>query len=160
MRVRFIYSRRRFTLTLCALVLGLTGCSSIEPLPKVNLQEPGWTAKQGQAIWHLEHGTREVAGDLIVATGPNDQAFVQFSKTPFPLVIAQSDRTRWSVEFPPQNKRYSGRGKPPQRLIWLYLPQSISGKPPPANWTWQEAAGQWHLTNRANGESVEGYFSP
>ncbi|HVV71537.1 MAG TPA: hypothetical protein VHI52_08570, partial [Verrucomicrobiae bacterium] len=64
-----------------------------------------------------------------------------------------------SVEFPPQNKHYAGRGAPPKRLIWLYLPRVLSGQPPPKNWVWQQDNTRWHLENRANGESIEGYFN-
>lgn len=142
-----------FALVLCA------GCKTPAPLPKVNLQEPGWTVRQGQAVWRLEHGTREIAGDLIVANGPEDRSFVQFSKSPFPLVIAQSTAHQWAVEFPPQNKHYAGRGQPPLRLIWLYLPRVLSGKAPPKGWIWRQDAMQWHLENPASGESLEGYFN-
>ncbi len=138
---------------------GLTGCATVHPLPKVNFQQPGWTVHEGQAVWRLEHGSREIAGDLLLATGPGDQAFVQFSKTPFPLVIAQTDENRWQVEFPPQNKNYSGRGRPPKRIIWLYLARVLAGEPAPPHWLWRDDHGQWHLENRATGESVEGYFN-
>ena len=148
--------RRVFSAFLAVL---FCSCASITPPPKVNLQEPGWTVRQGQAVWHLAQGGREVAGDLVVATGSNVRSFVQFSKTPFPLAIAQSDRTRWSVEFPPQNKHYSGRGKPPQRVIWFYLARALSGNGLPPHWTWHQDAEQWTLTNEATRESVEGYFN-
>jgi len=153
------FGRLAALLGVVTLTWGLAGCATVGPMPKVNLQEPGWTVRQGQAVWRLEHGSREIAGDLLVATGPNGHDFVQFSKTPFPLVVAQSTKDRWTAEFPPQNKRYSGRGKPPKRLIWLYLPRVLSGQPPPKNWLWRQNGTQWHLENRANGESIEGYFN-
>ena len=142
-----------------AALLALVGCQTTAPLPQVNLAEPGWKVLQGQAVWRPEHGTREIAGDLIVATGPADRSFVQFSKSPFPLVIAQGTANRWSIEFPPQNKHYAGRGKPPLRLIWLYLPRVLAGEPPPKGWIWRADAAQWHLENTATGESLEGYFN-
>ena len=143
---------------LAALAASVSGCATVPPHPKVDLQEPGWTVRQGQAVWRMEHGTREITGDLLVATGPKDRTFVQFSKTPFPLVIAQRDRNRWEVEFPPQSKHYSGRGQPPKRIIWLYLARVVAGEPPPQNWTWRNENGRWQLANRATVESVEGYF--
>ena len=146
-------------LLLVTLAGGLAGCATVGPIPKVNLQEPGWNVRQGQAVWRLAHGTREIAGDVVVATGPDARAFVQFSKTPFPLVIAQSTKTQWQVEFPPQNKHYAGRGEPPKRIIWLYLPRVLSGQPPPEHWTWQEDPTHWRLENRETGESIEGYFN-
>ncbi len=125
----------------------------------MDLKEPGWTVHQGQAVWRLPHHGREIAGDLLVATRPNGEAFVQFSKTPFPLVTARAQPNQWEADFPPQNKSYSGRGQPPQRLIWLYLPRMLAGQAPPRNWSWQESPQGWHLENRTTGESVDGYFS-
>jgi hypothetical protein len=145
--------------SVAALVLVLASCATVGPIPKVNLQEPGWTVRQGQAVWHLEHGSREVAGDLMVAIGPDERAFVQFSKTPFALVIAQSTKNQWAIEFPPQNKHFAGRGKPPERLIWLYLPRALLGRPLPAHWTWQDDGAHWRLENAKTAEFVEGYFN-
>ena len=111
-------------------------------------------------IWRLPHGQREIAGDVMVATKANgDGAFVQFSKTPFPLVIGQASADRWQVEFPPQNRRYAGRGRPSKRLIWLYLPRVLSGEPPPKNWIWHQDTNGWRLENTATGESLEGFFN-
>lgn len=146
-------------LLLIVSLLACCGCRSLQPLPQVNVMAPGWTVHQGQGVWRLPHNQREIAGDLLVATGPDDRSFVQFSKSPFSLVIAQSTPTQWEAEFPPQNKHYAGRGNPPLRLIWLYLPRVLTGKPPPKGWTWQQNDMQWHLENPATGESVEGYFN-
>jgi hypothetical protein len=63
------------------------------------------------------------------------------------------------VELPPQNKYYAGKGRPPSRLIWLYLPLLLAGETPPKNWSWRQDRNQWHLENCATGESVEGYFA-
>lgn len=142
-------------------LLGLSGCvcAPAKPWPQINLKAPGWTVRQGQALWRLPHGTREIAGDLVVADRTDGEAFVQFSKEPFPLVVAQSTAHRWKVEFPPQNKHYSGRGAPPKRLIWLYLPRVLAGQPPPAHWTWHRDNSGWQLKNDTTGESLEGYFN-
>src|ERR1043166_898935 len=92
------------------LVLAAISCRTGPPLPPANLQQPGWQVRQGQAVWRLPHGQREIAGDVMVATKANgDGAFLQFSKTPFPLVIGQASADRWQMEFPPQNRRYAGR---------------------------------------------------
>jgi len=151
------FNRRLIVL---APIFGLAACASVGRLPKVNLQEPGWTVRQGQAVWHLDHGTREIAGEVMVATGFNGRTFVQFSKSPVPLVIAQSDRDGWDIEFPPEHRHYAGRGEPPKRLIWFHFARVVSGEQAPHNWSWQSEAVQWRLENRATGESLEGYFNP
>lgn len=148
-------------LALTLLAPGLTGCRSLSVhIPAANLQESGWTVRQGQAVWRIPTGSREIAGEVLVATKPDGGAFVQFTKSPFPLVIAQATHDRWEIEFPPQNKHYSGRGAPPKRIIWLYLPRMLQGRPPPRNWTWKEDSSGWQLRNGSNGEAIEGYFDP
>ena len=141
-------------------VLIICGCAGLSrSLPPVDLKQPGWVVHQGQAVWKLPHSQRDVAGDVTVALGPDDRSFVQFSKTPFPLVIGQTTAKRWQVEFPPQNKHYIGSGAPPLRAMWLYLPRVLAGKPPPAKWTWSNSNGNWRLANPKSGESIEGFFS-
>jgi hypothetical protein len=128
-------------------------------LPPVSLKEPGWKVHQGQAVWTLPDRKSDIAGEVVVATGPEEKSFVQFSKSPFTLVIGQANATHWEVEFPPQNKRYAGPGSPPKRLIWLYLPRILAGEPPPPNWTWRNLEGTWRLENGNTGEALEGFFA-
>ena len=148
-------------LCLALLLTGLSfGCRSVPPLPAVDLKEPGWTVHQGQAVWKRGPEMPEIAGEILVATRPNGRAFVQFSKNPFPLVIAQRTSNTWQVETPTDGKRYSGHGTPPARLIFLHLANVLSGSPPPKGWTWQKANDNgWRLTNPSRGESLEVFFA-
>ena len=101
----------------------------------------------------------EIAGEILLATNPNGRVWVQFSKNPFPLLIAQSAPHRWEVDAPPENKHYSGHGDPPKRLIFLYLPSVFSGHPPPKGWTWRpSSANSGRLENPSTGESLEVFF--
>jgi hypothetical protein len=145
-------------LVLLVAFLSAGGCRTTQPLPAANLQEPAWTVRNGQAVWHLTQGNREIAGDVLVATRSDGESFLQFSKTPFPLVIGRATSDRWQVSFPPQNKHYSGHGKPPVRVLWLYVPRALSGQPLPSTLSWHEDADGWKLENRSNGEAIEGYF--
>jgi hypothetical protein len=138
-------------------VLCVLGCRTT-PLPPVNLKEPGWTVRSGQAVWHLPKGQSEIAGDVLVATRADGEGFVQFSKTPFPLVSGRITSKRWEVEFPPQNKHYAAPGNPPVRVLWLYLPKSMSGQKLPSKLSWHQDANGWRLENSGSGEKVEGYW--
>lgn len=150
----------RFLALAFGLAVTVSGCSAFRArFPPANLQEAGWTLREGQAVWQSPGRKSEIAGELLVATKADGRALVQFTKSPFPLVIAQATPERWEVEFPPQHKRYAHRGNPPKRLIWLYLPRVLSGQPPPKNWTWREADSGWRLENHGNGEALEGYFN-
>jgi len=136
------------------------GCASISPLPPANLKDPVWTVREGQAVWKAKRDAPEIAGEILVATQPDGRAFVQFTKTPFPFVIAQATTNSWQIESPTQNKRYSGPGRAPGRLIWLQLPAALTGRPPPKPWSWQRKENNgWLLENGKSGESLEGYFT-
>jgi hypothetical protein len=143
----------------CFLALATTGCRTVAPLPAVNLEEPGWTVRQGQAVWRPGRGAPEIAGEILVAWR-GERAFVQFSKPPFPLVTAQKTARAWELEVPAENRRYSGPGKPPRRLIWLHLPEILDGGPPPRGWSWKVLGeGGWRLESQKDGQSLEGYFA-
>jgi len=148
------------SLLLSAMLLSFSGCQTVPPLPAINLQEPGWSVREGQAVWRLKRGAREIAGEVLLATRLDGRVFIQFTKNPFPIVIAQSTATCWEIQIPIQKKRYSGRGQPPARLPWLYLPRMLAGEPPPKNWTWQKLENNgWRFENLVTGESLEGFFS-
>ncbi len=154
------FSIKIFRFVTCLLLtFGTCGCLTLRHrLPPVNLADPGWTVRQGQAVWTLPQG-HDIAGEVLVAMGPEGRSFVQFTKSPFPLVIGQTISNRWQVEFPAQNRRYSGPGSPPKRLLWLYLPRVLSGEEPPPRWTWKNPDGNWRLENAITGEAIEGFFS-
>lgn len=84
---------------------------------------------------------------------------VQFTKTPFTLVLAQVIAGRWEVAFPSWDRRYVGRGAPPVSLLWLHLPSVLAGQPPPPGWQWHQDAHGWRIEHPGKGESLEGYFS-
>jgi hypothetical protein len=136
------------------------GCRSLPPLPPANFAEPGWTVREGQAVWRAKRNAPEIAGEILVATQNNGRTFVQFTKTPFPFVIARTETNSWQIEMPVQNNRYSGRGHPPSRVIWFLLPRVIEGSPAPKGWSWQAGKdNRWRLEERSTGDSLEGYFT-
>ena len=141
-----------------ALLFAASGCQTLAPLPAVNLKEPGWTVREGQAVWRSSRSAPEIAGELLVATQTDGASFVQFTKAPFPLMIARTTASGWEIEVPTQNQRYSGHGPPPVRILWLALPRALTGQSLPQNFSWHSDANGWHLENRKTGESLEGYL--
>jgi len=139
-------------------LLVIAGCVIIPALPPANLAESGWNVRQGQVIWRSEQGEPDIAGELLVATNRDGCLFVQFTKTPFPLLTAQYAQGRWEVRVPTQNKRYAGRGRPPSRLIWLHLPGILAGKPPPTGWVYSRHGEQWRIEDSRSGELLEGFL--
>jgi len=141
------------------LAVSLCGCLSLHPLPKADISQPGWTVRQGQAVWKPPGPkSPEIAGDLLLATRADGSAFVQFTKTPFPFAIAQISSNHWQLEIPPRNKRYTARGKPSGRIIWFQLVNALTGKPLAKGWTWNDSGTNWQLKN-TSGESLEGFLS-
>lgn len=139
----------------------LTGCNTMPPLPPINLSEPGWTTLQGQAVWQPKVTAPEISGELIMATNVDGRSFVQFIKTPLPIVVAQTTPKSWQIHFVPNDKTYSGPGKPPSALIWLHLPRDLAGAKPPRLWSLKtDPSGTWRLRNSYTGESLEGYLNP
>ena len=137
----------------------LVGCATIPLLPPVNLGETGWTVRQGQAIWKPKADAPEIAGEVLLGTREGGQTYTQFSKNPFPMVIGQTTTNGWQIELPMQNKRYSGTGKAPKRMIWFAVPSILAGQPAPKGWSTQKRDSKtWRLENKTTGEWVEVYL--
>ncbi len=142
-------------------LLFLTACRTPQPLPPVNLSGPGWTVRQGQVLWRARTDAPELAGELVVATRADHSSFVQFTKSPLPFMVAQTTSNSWQIHSVPDDRTYSGRGKPPARVVWLQLPRCLAGLPPAKPWHWETLDNdRWHLYNPRTGESLEGYLSP
>lgn len=136
----------------------VTGCRTRPGLAPANLADAGWTVRQGQAVWRSGAHAPEIAGEILVATRTNGESFVQFTKTPFPLVTAQRSLNLWQIEVPTENRQYRGSGDPPGRLIWFWLIRAVEGQSIPPKFAWHQDTNGWSLGNRKSGESVSGYF--
>ena len=144
----------------CLILILASGCALVPPLPKVDLKEPGWKTQEAQAVYRQKRDTPEIVGELLIATKDNERTYVQFTKNPFPVAVAQSTSHSWEVELPMQNKRYSGHGNPPKRLIFLYVPRVLAGEPPPKGWTARKLENNGvRLENDKSGESLEVYLN-
>jgi len=139
-------------------LISVGGCLTLPPLPKADLSQPGWNIRQGEAVWKPDRKSPEIAGELLLATRLDGSSFAQFIKTPFPFAITQTTSNKWQAEFPPQNKRFTAPGKPPERIIWFQLVNALTGKPLAKGWTWHDSGTNWQL-NSSSGESLEGYLS-
>ncbi len=144
---------------LAGVVSGWLGCSTAG-IQKLSANEE-WHIQEGQAAWRGGYDRPELAGDLLLATRGREAAIVNFSKTPLPFVEAQVTATNWHIEFPARKLKFGGRGKPPKRLGWLYLPAALAGEPLPGGFRFErQPAGGWRLENTRSGETIEGYLAP
>ena len=143
-----------------ALALGCS-CRSLPPLPPANLSAPGWTLRQGQAVWTPAKGKSDLAGELLVATNASGDFFVQFSKPPFTLATAQKSGDAWQIDFGSEKHRWAGRGTPSSRLVWFELPRVLGGEKPGRDWKFRwNGSERWRLQNWRTGESLEGVMFP
>ncbi len=134
-------------------------CRTANPPAAADLSAPGWHTLQGQAVWKPTANRAELAGDLLLATNDNGNFFVQFTKTPFPLVTAENLDGQWQIEFGANEHSWSGRGQPPVRFAWFQLSSALLGGKPAGNWSFEsETNNSWRLENPLTGEVLEGAF--
>jgi hypothetical protein len=145
----------KFCVALC-LALFVAGCATTAPIPPLDLNAPGWQVRQAQAIWKPGADKPEIVGDLVISTNQNS-AYLQFSKT-LPIASARTEPEFWQVEFPPQNRRYSGRGAGPKQIVWLQLLHAVTGRQVAKPWSVQRAEQTLLLENGTSGEHLEVHF--
>ena len=139
----------------------LTACSTTPRLPPADLSQPGWKVRQAQAVWTPKRGGPEIAGEVLIASHGDKRAFVQFSKTPFPILVAQTAPERWEMTFVPEQRTFGGGGRPWPRFPWLYLAPALQGDKLPDKLIFNPVGTEgWRLENRSTGEVIEGSFLP
>src|ERR1039458_2216481 len=87
-----------------ALLAGLALCAGCHTTAESSLftaSGPGWHVQQGQALWRPGSRYPELGGELVMASDAQGRCTIQFTKTPLPLVLAQTTPTNWLIEFPP-----------------------------------------------------------
>ena len=110
-------------------------------------------------MWKSRADAPEIAAELLLATHPQHGMVLQFIKTPFPIVIAQSSDAGWKISFA-GDREFSGPGKPPARISWFQLAAALDGHELPAGWTFKKTSDKnWRLENPRTGEFIEGYLA-
>jgi hypothetical protein len=136
-------------------------CHTTAPLPPANLSAPGWTLRQGQAVWKPSQNRPELVGELLFAANANGDYLIQFSKPPFALASAQVAGDEWQIDFGGGKHTWAGRGEPPRRFVWFQLPRALAGGRPMGSWQLGPATNNfWRLENHRTGEFLEGEFFP
>ncbi len=154
-------SHHALRLALLGLAVLAPACRTTPRAPLFTATGPGWHVQEGQALWRPRQHMPELAGDLVMASHEDGRSLVQFTKTPLPVMLAQTTRTNWLIQFPPQRLSFTGRRQPPTRFAWLYLKAALAGETLPAGLVFQRKAdGGWRLENTRTGESVEGVLAP
>lgn len=137
-------ARRASAISIAAL---LAGCATA-PMsgPTVTAD---WRVHTGQAIWTPKGAAAGIAGELMMATNSTGDFVIEFSKPPFTIASAKRMGDRWQAEFPGEQKRFGGRGKGPERIIWLRLPEALRRV--------ETREGIWSVERGT--EKLEGYFA-
>ena len=148
-------------LALLTIPMFSVGCRTASEAPLFKAAGPGWHVQEGQALLRPGRQFPELGGELVVASHEDGRCIIQFAKTPLPLVLAQTTRTNWRIEFPPRRMSFGGHQPPPARFAWLYLSAALCGDSLPATLRFQRKPdGGWRLENTRSGETVEGFLGP
>lgn len=140
---------------------GVAGGCRTAPALLFTAAGPDWRQQQGQAVWRFSQRSPEISGEVVLCQHPNGSASIQFSKSPVPLVLAQTSPTRWHIEFPPRKMSFSGPNPPPLRFAWLYVATAVQGRPLPPEFHFESKDdSHWKLANTQTGEYLEGYLEP
>jgi len=139
-----------------AIALLLTfGCRTAPKAAPVDLSQPGWQLRQGQALWRSKRESPEIAGEVVLAVNQNGRSFLQFLKNPLPLLSADVGPDDWHIEFIPEKRNFSGRGIPPKRLLWLHLLRALQQMPLPRDLDFRkDDDGAFHIENPRTGERI------
>jgi hypothetical protein len=148
-------------LALLTIAMFSSGCRTTTGTSLFTTSGPGWHAQEGQVLWRPGRGLPELGGDLVMVSHEDGRCAIEFAKTPLSLVSAQTTRTNWLIQFPPQQMRFSGRGPGPTRFAWLYLHTALAGEqlPQPLRFE-RKPDGGWRLENTRSGETLEGFLAP
>ncbi len=137
----------------------VAGCASPQLRPPPSLTEAGWVIRQGQGTWKPRPDAAPVQGTLLVAMNVDGRNLVQFSTpTNGTLALALSSRDHWQVQYPAENRSQSGGRNPPDRILWLQLPDGLLGNTT-RNTEWsfarqrEQAFSFWH---EVTSERLEG----
>ncbi|MBK7998310.1 MAG: LysM peptidoglycan-binding domain-containing protein [Verrucomicrobia bacterium] len=149
---------RRSLFTALVILSFVTGCSTLAPQPAMNLAEPGWVIREGQVAWKASADSAEIRGQLLVALHADGRNVVQFTAASGERVQAQFSTNFWQAQLPGQQAPVTGRGKPPQKIIWLQLPEGLLGNSAEeTDWMMSRERGKpWRFYHDVTGESLEG----
>lgn len=159
------------------MALLIMGCQTIPEFPPIDMSQPGWQVRQGQAVWRPQANAPELSGELLWASHADGRFLLQFLKTPITLIEAQATRDAWRISFPAQGKILSGprRRSPSQRLGWLHLAAALQRRGVAQGWKFtasndrrdadqrdrdgRSSVKAWKFSNARTGEMIEGYFA-
>lgn len=138
------------------------GCRTLPPLPPVDLSDPAWVVRQGQAVWKFGADTPEVAGELLIALRTDGaEDYVHFSKTPLTLAVARRTEAGWEMSFPSFEREIRAPGEPSARFVWFALLDLARNLEPDERWrTTLDDDGNFLLINPRTGERLEGFWQP
>ena len=141
--------------SLALIVATVVGCATAR-FPEADLSSVGWTVRTGQAVWRPGSDRPPVAGEVILARHTNGDVLVNFSKPPLSIFTARTVGPRWSLDIVAEARSHAGRGSPPRRFVWFFLPQILDGSAPPRGWTVTDTAvGALRLQHLARGETID-----
>lgn len=124
----------------------------------MDLSDPGWVVREGQAVWHRKGADAGIPGRLQVAMHWDGRSVVTFTTPSGDSAVAQIRTNGWQVRAPGAARFVTGRGPLPEWSLWLQLPDGLLGNSAiVTDWTMARERGQpWRFYNDVIGESIDG----
>jgi hypothetical protein len=142
-----------------SLLFMVTSCRTLPPLPTPTLDTGDWLVRRGQAVWMPGAQKQPVAGEFLVATNRAGDLVVEFSKVPFPTIIAQTTARQWQLQVFPQNQTWTVLGKPPEKIIWFQAGRALTEQALRRPWLFgRSGTNEWSLENSQTGEKLRGFL--
>jgi len=150
-------------LACCGGLIGMwlmtAGCRTVS-FPPADFGESGWAVRERAALWCPGRGNQELAGELLLASHPEQGSLLQFSKQGLPLVTARTGPGGWEIRSSLRRGKAAGRGKPPDQVPWFLLMRAGDGWNGVRDGEWRMTMGlegRWRLENGRTGEWMEIY---
>lgn len=143
-----------------------TGCKTVR-VEQVDIDFPGWSLSEGEAVWLREKDENELVVGVVFARHLDGRSHLQVSKEGIPLTIVQIHSSAWVCEMPLMKRHYEGRVSSVQsrgvtaQLGWLQALLQLEGRCLHPSWNGSLVAeGQWLLENGGTGERIELFLRP
>lgn len=145
----------KFGIGLLLLLIFASSCRTPPKAAPIDLSGSDWQTRQGQALWRSKKDAPEIAGEVVLGTNSTGRAFLQFLKNPLPLVTAENSPDRWSIEFIPEQRSFSGGGTPPVQLTWLHLLRAFQDIKPPKRFAFTKPdSREIQIEDNVSGERI------
>lgn len=138
---------------LCLLATLLCGCRTPK-IPVIDLSEPDWQERTGQAIWKMPDAPL-LSVDIHFAQSESGTSWLQLSKGGLPMATVTLNKPHWKLDGSMFGRVAQGRGTPPRQAGPAQLALLLAGRPVHRDWKVEHKADHLLLAREKSGERWE-----